>query len=70
MYDRAMTIKALADPNTKPTDLARPGHVNPLRARNRGCLLYTSVESLQDLEGATSYGSRYECWKELNTRVR
>ncbi len=38
MYDRAMTIKALADPNTKPTNLARPGHVNPLRARNRGVL--------------------------------
>lgn len=38
MYDRAMTIKALADPNTKPTDLARPGHINPLRARSRGVL--------------------------------
>ncbi|MDO4695161.1 bifunctional 3,4-dihydroxy-2-butanone-4-phosphate synthase/GTP cyclohydrolase II [Porphyromonas sp.] len=38
MYDRAMTIKALADPNTKPTDLARPGHINPLRARSKGVL--------------------------------
>lgn len=38
MYDRAMTIRALADPNTKPTDLGRPGHVNPLRARSRGVL--------------------------------
>lgn len=38
MYDRAMTIRALADPNTKPADLARPGHIHPLRARNRGVL--------------------------------
>lgn len=38
MYDRAETIKALANPDTKPSDLGRPGHVNPLRARNRGVL--------------------------------
>ena len=39
MYDRAMTIRALADPNTKPGDLGRPGHINPLRARNGGVLV-------------------------------
>ena len=38
MHDRAMTIRALADPKTKPSDLGRPGHVNPLRARSRGVL--------------------------------
>lgn len=38
MHDRAATIRALADPDTKPTDLGRPGHVNPLRARSRGVL--------------------------------
>ncbi|GHU90395.1 riboflavin biosynthesis protein RibBA [Bacteroidia bacterium] len=38
MYDRAETIKALADPNTKVADLARPGHISPLRARTRGVL--------------------------------
>ncbi len=38
MYDRAMTIRALANPDTKPSDLARPGHIHPLRARNRGVL--------------------------------
>lgn len=38
MYDRAQTILALADPKTQPTDLARPGHMNPLRARSRGVL--------------------------------
>jgi len=37
-YDRAQTILALADPRTKPDDLARPGHINPLRARSRGVL--------------------------------
>lgn len=38
MYDRAQTILALADPETKPTDLGRPGHICPLRARSRGVL--------------------------------
>ncbi|MDR1371664.1 MAG: bifunctional 3,4-dihydroxy-2-butanone-4-phosphate synthase/GTP cyclohydrolase II [Dysgonamonadaceae bacterium] len=38
MYDRAETIKALASPDTKPVDLARPGHISPLRARTNGVL--------------------------------
>lgn len=38
IFDRAQTILALANPTTKPTDLGRPGHVNPLRARSRGVL--------------------------------
>lgn len=38
MHDRAATIRALADPATRPADLGRPGHVNPLRARSRGVL--------------------------------
>ena len=38
MHDRAMTIRALADPKTKPADLGRSGHINPLRARSRGVL--------------------------------
>ena len=37
-HDRAKTIKALADPATKPEDLARPGHIFPLRAKNSGVL--------------------------------
>jgi 3,4-dihydroxy 2-butanone 4-phosphate synthase/GTP cyclohydrolase II len=36
--DRALTIKALVDPNTKPSELGRPGHVFPLKARSRGVL--------------------------------
>ncbi len=36
--DRAKTIKALIDPKTKPEDLGRPGHIFPLKARNKGVL--------------------------------
>ncbi|MCL1934022.1 MAG: bifunctional 3,4-dihydroxy-2-butanone-4-phosphate synthase/GTP cyclohydrolase II [Candidatus Azobacteroides sp.] len=38
MYDRCETIKALADKNTKPSDLGRPGHISPLRSRSKGVL--------------------------------
>lgn len=38
IYDRAATIRALADPDTKASDLGRPGHINPLRARQKGVL--------------------------------
>ena len=37
-FDRAATIRALADPDTLPSDLARPGHVFPLRAAEGGVL--------------------------------
>jgi 3,4-dihydroxy 2-butanone 4-phosphate synthase/GTP cyclohydrolase II len=37
-HDRAETIKALADPNSKPTDFGRPGHINPLYAQDKGVL--------------------------------
>ena len=37
-HDRAATIKALVDPSTRPADLARPGHINPLIAREGGVL--------------------------------
>lgn len=36
--DRATTIQALVDPNTRAEDLARPGHVFPLRAKEGGVL--------------------------------
>lgn len=36
--DRAKTIQALIDPNTRPEDLGRPGHIFPLRARREGVL--------------------------------
>ena len=37
-HDRAATIRALADPNRKPTDFGRPGHINPLYAQDKGVL--------------------------------
>ena len=37
-HDRAATIKALADPNRKPEDFGRPGHINPLYAQDKGVL--------------------------------
>ena len=37
-FDRAMTIKALVDPSTRPSDLGRPGHIFPLKARSKGVL--------------------------------
>jgi 3,4-dihydroxy 2-butanone 4-phosphate synthase / GTP cyclohydrolase II len=38
-YDRARTIHVAIDPATRPVDLARPGHVFPLRARKGGVLV-------------------------------
>src|SRR5687768_4042621 len=37
-HDRAATIQALVDPATRPDDLARPGHILPLEARDGGVL--------------------------------
>ncbi len=37
-FDRAATILSLCDPKTQPSDLGRPGHIFPLRARSRGVL--------------------------------
>ena len=37
-HDRSKTIQALIDPATKATDLGRPGHIFPLRAKNGGVL--------------------------------
>ena len=37
-HDRAATINALADPNRKASDFARPGHINPLYAKPQGVL--------------------------------
>ena len=48
--DRARTIKAAITPETKPRDLARPGHVFPLRAREGGVLVRSGhTEAAVDL---------------------
>ena len=38
IYDRAATIRALADPTSTPETFGRPGHVNPLYAQDKGVL--------------------------------
>lgn len=40
-HDRFKTIRALADPETKPEDLGRPGHIFPLKAKRGGVLRRT-----------------------------
>ncbi len=49
-YDRAATIKALIDPQTRPEDLARPGHIFPLRYMEGGVLVRAGqTEAVVDL---------------------
>jgi 3,4-dihydroxy 2-butanone 4-phosphate synthase / GTP cyclohydrolase II len=49
-YDRAQTIRVAMDPKTRPQDLARPGHVFPLRARPGGVLVRSGqTEAAVDL---------------------
>jgi 3,4-dihydroxy 2-butanone 4-phosphate synthase / GTP cyclohydrolase II len=48
--DRAATVKALISPDTKPSDLRKPGHLFPLKARNGGVLVRTGhTEASVDL---------------------
>ena len=49
-HDRAKTIQALIDPQTKPEDLGRPGHIFPLRSKKGGVLRRTGhTEATTDL---------------------
>jgi 3,4-dihydroxy 2-butanone 4-phosphate synthase/GTP cyclohydrolase II len=49
-HDRAETIKVLVDPNTKPDDLARPGHIFPVKAEPGGVICRAGhTESVVDL---------------------
>ena len=49
-FDRAQTIKTVLDPNSKPDDLVRPGHVFPIRARDGGVLVRAGhTEAIVDL---------------------
>ncbi len=51
--DRATTIRTAIDPATRPSDLARPGHIIPLRARSGGVLVRTGhTEAAVDLARA------------------
>jgi 3,4-dihydroxy 2-butanone 4-phosphate synthase/GTP cyclohydrolase II len=48
--DRAETVKAVINPRTKPSDIARPGHIFPLRAKEGGVLVRAGhTEAIVDL---------------------
>ena len=74
MFDRAETIKALANPNTRPSDLGRPGHVNPLRARSKGVLRRSghteAAVDLARLSGLYPAGALIEIINEDGTMAR
>ena len=72
--DRAKTIRALADPATKPTDLARPGHIFPLRAQQGGVLRRTghteAAVDLARLAGCRPVGVLVEILNDDGTMAR
>jgi len=73
-YDRSHTIKTAIDPATRPSDLARPGHVFPLRARKGGVLVRAgqteaSVD-LARLAGMVPAGIICEIMKDDGTMAR
>ncbi len=74
IYDRAQTILALADPGTQPSDLGRPGHINPLRARSRGVLRRAghteATVDLARLAGLYPAGALIEILNEDGTMAR
>ena len=56
VHDRAKTIQALVNEDTKPSDLGRPGHIFPLRAKNGGVLRRTGhTEAAIDLARLAGY---------------
>ncbi|HZP16947.1 MAG TPA: 3,4-dihydroxy-2-butanone-4-phosphate synthase, partial [Terriglobales bacterium] len=73
-FDRAHTIRVAIDPATRPSDLARPGHVFPLRARKGGVLVRAgqteaSVD-LARLAGLVPAGVICEIMREDGTMAR
>jgi 3,4-dihydroxy 2-butanone 4-phosphate synthase/GTP cyclohydrolase II len=72
--DRALTIKALVDKETKPFDLARPGHIFPLKAKEGGVLRRTGhTEAAIDfarLAGLQPAGVIVEIMNEDGTMAR
>ena len=73
-YDRAHTIRVAIDPATRPSDLARPGHVFPLRARKGGVLVRAGqTEASVDLArmaGMVPAGIICEIMREDGTMAR
>ena len=73
-YDRARTIQVAIDPACKPADLARPGHVFPLRARKGGVLVRAgqteAAVDLARLAGLVPAGIICEIMKDDGTMAR
>jgi 3,4-dihydroxy 2-butanone 4-phosphate synthase/GTP cyclohydrolase II len=72
--DRAKTLRALVEPNTKPEDLARPGHIFPLIAREKGVLRRAghteAVVDLTRLAGLKPGGVLVEIMNDDGTMAR
>ena len=73
-HDRAATVKAVLDPNTKPEDLARPGHTFPIRAREGGVMVRAghteAIVDLAKLAGLYPAGVVCEIMNEDGTMAR
>jgi 3,4-dihydroxy 2-butanone 4-phosphate synthase/GTP cyclohydrolase II len=74
VHDRSKTIKALVDKDTKPSDLGRPGHIFPLRAKQGGVLRRTghteAAIDLARLAGLQPAGILVEILNEDGTMAR
>lgn len=74
IHDRSATLRALADPDTSPSDLGRPGHIFPLRARKGGILERNghteAVVDLCRLCGLNPAGALIEIMNEDGTMAR
>lgn len=74
VHDRAKTIKALVNKDTKPSDLGRPGHIFPLRAKEGGVLRRTghteAAIDLARLAGFDPTGILVEILNEDGTMAR
>ncbi|MFC9355758.1 bifunctional 3,4-dihydroxy-2-butanone-4-phosphate synthase/GTP cyclohydrolase II [Rhodococcus sp. NPDC057014] len=72
--DRAATIQALCDPNTRPADLVRPGHMFPLRAKPHGVLQRSghteAAADLARLAGFQPYGVLCEIMSQDGSMAR
>lgn len=73
-HDRAATIRALADPKSKPEDFGRPGHISPLYAKSKGVLRRAGhTEAAIDLcrlAGLNPAGALIEIMNEDGTMAR
>ena len=73
-HDRAKTVQALVNPATKPSDLGRPGHIFPLRAKPGGVLRRTghteATVDLARLAGFEPAGVLVEIMNEDGTMAR